>query len=111
MSFTRRIHPATGIAAVFGAWLSLTASVAAHERIVEWVDFAPVTDANRIALGYPVPVPVDTPLPFAGFRSSTERTCVISGSATTMQPSARTFSVWYPATSSPTEHAGAIPGL
>ncbi len=39
------------------------------QRIVEWVEDAPVSDDSKIALGYPVPVPVDTPLPFAGFRS------------------------------------------
>ncbi|RPH98169.1 MAG: hypothetical protein EHM68_05585 [Lysobacterales bacterium] len=38
-------------------------------RIVEWVEDAPVNDDSKIALGYPVPVPVETPLPFAGFRS------------------------------------------
>ncbi len=39
------------------------------DRIVEWVENAPASDNDRIALGYPVPIPVDTPLPFAGFRS------------------------------------------
>ena len=38
-------------------------------RISEWVENAPASDADRIALGYPVPIPVDTPLPFDGFRS------------------------------------------
>jgi hypothetical protein len=38
-------------------------------RISEWVENAPASDPDRIALGYPVPIPVDTPLPFAGFRS------------------------------------------
>jgi len=42
---------------------------AQNERISQWVDFAPAADGNRIALGYPVPVPVDTPLPFDGFRT------------------------------------------
>jgi len=42
---------------------------AQNARISEWVEFAPATDNDRIALGYPVPIPVDTPLPFAGFRS------------------------------------------
>ena len=41
----------------------------AQERIVEWVEDAPVNDNSKIALGYPLPVPVDTPLPFDGFRS------------------------------------------
>jgi hypothetical protein len=38
-------------------------------RISEWVEDAPASDNSKIALGYPVPIPVDTPLPFAGFRS------------------------------------------
>jgi hypothetical protein len=38
-------------------------------RIIEWVENAPMADTNRIALGYPVPIPVDTPIPFDGFRS------------------------------------------
>jgi hypothetical protein len=37
-------------------------------RIVDWVESAPASDSTRIALGYPVPLPVDTPLPFDGFR-------------------------------------------
>lgn len=41
----------------------------AQARIVEWVENAPETDPDKIALGYPVPVPVDTPLPFAGYRT------------------------------------------
>jgi len=42
---------------------------AQNARISEWVEDAPASDGNRIALGYPVPIPVDTPLPFDGFRS------------------------------------------
>ena len=42
---------------------------AQNPRISEWVEDAPSTDLDRIALGYPVPIPVDTPLPFDGFRS------------------------------------------
>lgn len=42
---------------------------AQQARVVEWVDDAPAGDTTRIALGYPVPIPVDTPLPFDGFRS------------------------------------------
>ena len=42
----------------------------AQQRIVQW---SPITNTstadNFIALGYPVPMPVDTPLPFDGFRS------------------------------------------
>ena len=40
-----------------------------HARIVEWVEDAPVSETDKIALGYPVPIPVDTPMPFDGFRS------------------------------------------
>jgi len=42
---------------------------AQEPRISEWVEDAPLNDPNKIALGYPVPIPVDTPLPFDGFRS------------------------------------------
>jgi hypothetical protein len=42
---------------------------AQNARISEWVEDAPSSDNSKIALGYPVPIPVDTPLPFAGFRS------------------------------------------
>jgi len=38
-------------------------------RISEWVEDAPASDNSKIALGYPVPIPVETPLPFDGFRS------------------------------------------
>lgn len=38
-------------------------------RMVEWVRDAPASDDSKIALGYEVPLPVDTPLPFHGFRS------------------------------------------
>ena len=54
------------------ALLSLATSTAVQaqdERIVEWVDFASADDTSKIALGYPVPQPVDTPLPFNGFRT------------------------------------------
>ena len=49
--------------------VSLTAAAQDNARIVEWVEDAPVTDDSKIALGYPVPIPVDTPLPFDGFRT------------------------------------------
>ena len=57
------------IPAMIVTWLLLMSSGAAQERIVEWVEFASVLDTGSIALGYPVPIPVDTPLPFDGFRS------------------------------------------
>ena len=52
-----------------GACLLAASLAVAQERIVEWVEFASVLDRDSIALGYPVPIPVDTPLPFDGFRS------------------------------------------
>ena len=42
---------------------------AQDERISTWVENSPASDNTKIALGYPVPIPVDTPLPFDGFRS------------------------------------------
>jgi hypothetical protein len=39
----------------------------AAQVLTEWVETRSSTD--QIALGYPVPIPVDTPLPFDGFRS------------------------------------------
>ncbi|MGD2129004.1 MAG: M14 family zinc carboxypeptidase [Lysobacterales bacterium] len=49
--------------------LAASAVWAQQARIVEWVENAPASDMSKIALGYPVPTPVDTPLPFDGFRS------------------------------------------
>lgn len=49
--------------------LLVSADLFAQARIIEWVEGAPIADTNRIALGYPVPIPVDTPLPFDGYRS------------------------------------------
>jgi len=37
--------------------------------LTEWVNTRSSQNANEIALGYPVPIPVDTPLPFDGFRT------------------------------------------
>ena len=51
------------------AFLLLASASANAARLVEWVELAPVSDDSRIALGYPVPVPVDTAQPFNGFRS------------------------------------------
>jgi len=42
---------------------------AQEAQLVEWVENASALDNTKIALGYPVPIPVDTPLPFDGFRS------------------------------------------
>ena len=37
--------------------------------LTEWVENNPANDSTKIALGYPTPIPVDTPLPFDGFRT------------------------------------------
>ncbi len=37
--------------------------------LTEWVQSKAQGERNKIALGYPVPIPVDTPLPFDGFRT------------------------------------------
>ncbi|MGH8034938.1 MAG: M14 family zinc carboxypeptidase, partial [Lysobacterales bacterium] len=49
--------------------VATTAAQGQQARIVQWVEDAPANDQSKIALGYAVPVPVDTPLPFDGFRS------------------------------------------
>jgi hypothetical protein len=54
--------------------LCLTAFVFASSQLsaqvlTEWVENRAPSETNKIALGYPVPIPVDTPLPFDGFRS------------------------------------------
>jgi len=47
-----------------------TGSLLAQDaRIVQWVENASPNNNTVIALGYPVPIPVNTPVPFAGFRS------------------------------------------
>ena len=37
--------------------------------LTEWVENKPFGDTTKIELGYPVPIPVDTPEPFDGFRT------------------------------------------
>lgn len=44
-------------------------SPAGAQVLTEWVETRESPSDNVIALGYPVPVPVDTPLPFDGFRT------------------------------------------
>ncbi len=51
------------------AFAGISDLAAQTARVVEWVDNAPSNDTTKIALGYPVPIPVDTALPFDGFRS------------------------------------------
>ena len=43
--------------------------MAQDARIIQWVEDASPLNNTVIALGYPVPIPVDTPMPFAGFRT------------------------------------------
>ena len=39
------------------------------QLLLDWVENAPAEDTSKIALGYPVPIRVNTPLPFDGFRT------------------------------------------
>ena len=39
------------------------------QLLTEWVENRTFGETNKIALGYPVPIPVNTPLPFDGFRT------------------------------------------
>jgi len=54
--------------------LLLAASLLASSQLdaqvlTEWVENRSYGETNKISLGYPVPIPVDTPLPFDGFRT------------------------------------------
>jgi hypothetical protein len=41
-----------------------------HAQVLtEWVNTKPPGDTTKIELGYPVPIPVETPMPFDGFRT------------------------------------------
>jgi hypothetical protein len=53
---------------VFTALL-FTSSQLRAQVLTEWVESKPVADSTKIALGYPVPIAVDTPDPFDGFRT------------------------------------------
>ena len=57
----------------FSLSLSLLLLVFSHpsaaQVVTEWVETRAPSAANKIELGYPVPIPVDTPLPFDGFRT------------------------------------------
>lgn len=49
---------------------AISTSVAAQQALLtEWVEANPFNEQDKISLGYPVPIPVDSPLPFDGFRS------------------------------------------
>jgi hypothetical protein len=47
----------------------LTGSQLDAQLLTEWVETKAAHETDKIALGYPVPIPVDTPLPFDGFRT------------------------------------------
>lgn len=49
---------------ILAAGLLLWGSTALAQSIINWTEWP-----GRLSLGYPVPTPVDTPLPFDGFRS------------------------------------------
>ena len=48
---------------------ALNASQLNAQVLTEWVETRAPQETDKIALGYPVPIPVDTPLPFDGFRT------------------------------------------
>ena len=60
---------AIALALLLFAISGLEGLFAQEAQLVEWVENASALDNTKIALGYPVPIPVDTPLPFDGFRS------------------------------------------
>jgi len=51
------------------ATLLLSSSQVNAQVLTEWVENKTIFENDKIALGYPVPIPVDTPLPFDGFRT------------------------------------------
>ena len=63
----KRVSPFVIAAALIFA--TLLAPLSHAQLLTEWVENNPANARNKIALGYPVPIPVDTPLPFDGFRS------------------------------------------
>ena len=56
------------LGAVLAASVALPAT-AQEGTLTEWVQTNPFFEIGKIALGYPVPIPVDTPMPFDGFRT------------------------------------------
>jgi hypothetical protein len=48
---------------------SLCTGIANAQQLTEWVETRQSASDPVIALGYPVPIPVDTPIPFDGFRT------------------------------------------
>ena len=54
---------------LFLATLFLSGSQLSAQVLTEWVESAEPGELNTLELGYPVPIPVNTPLPFDGFRT------------------------------------------
>ena len=54
---------------LFTASLLLASSQGGAQVLTEWVESKTLGDTSKIELGYPVPIPVDTPEPFDGFRT------------------------------------------
>ncbi|MDX2417269.1 MAG: M14 family zinc carboxypeptidase [Xanthomonadales bacterium] len=54
---------------VFLTGLLLVSSQLNAQVLTEWVESKTPGDTTKIELGYPVPIPVDTPEPFDGFRT------------------------------------------
>jgi hypothetical protein len=51
-------------------FLSLTMTCTSFAQVLtEWVETRAPQETDKIQLGYPVPIPVNTPLPFDGFRT------------------------------------------
>ena len=63
-----RKRPVAWAAAALVTGVSTLAGAQTAE-LVEWVENNPFNEQNKIALGYPPPIPVDTPMPFDGFRT------------------------------------------
>ncbi len=56
-------------ASIVFAIVMVTCSQLHAQVLIEWVENKTSIRADEIALGYAVPIPVDTPLPFDGFRT------------------------------------------
>ena len=62
-------HKSTYLVVVTLIFAILPAPLSHAQVLTEWVESNPANSPGKIALGYPVPIPLDTPLPFDGFRS------------------------------------------
>jgi hypothetical protein len=57
------------LCALFCVTLLLASNQLRAQVLTEWVETKPFGDTTKIALGYPVPIALDTPEPFDGFRT------------------------------------------